>query len=125
MTMTEPGELPAELTDFLLRAVASVAELEALLLARENPAVLWDAAALAARLYVTEGVAQEVLVALHRRGLVRQASGRFGYRPASEAMRQSVDQLAAWHPRALVAITGLIHSKRGRPPAASPTAGEC
>jgi hypothetical protein len=107
---TEP---PAELTEFLQRTVDSVAELEALLLAHGNPDTDWDAPSLAARLYVPERAAAEVLAALHRRGLLHQAEDRFTYRPASDALRQSVDQLAVWYPRALVAITRLIHSKPG------------
>jgi hypothetical protein len=111
--MTERNELPMELTDFLLRAVDSVAELEALLLAHGNPAAGWDAAGLAARLYVPERAAQDVLTALHRRGLLHQTGQHFAYQPASDTLRQSVDQLAVWYPRALVAITRLIHSKPG------------
>jgi hypothetical protein len=111
--MTERNDLPAELTGFLLRTVDSVAELEALLLAHGNPAIEWDAAVLAARLYVPERAAQDVLVALHRRGLLHPAGERYAYQPASDALRQSVDQLAVWYPRALVAITRLIHSKPG------------
>jgi hypothetical protein len=111
--MSERSELPADLTDFLLRTIDSVAELEAVLLAHGNPAAQWDAAALAARLYVPQRAAQDVLVALHRRGLLHHGADGFGYQPASEALRQSVDQLAVWYPRALVPITRLIHSKPG------------
>jgi hypothetical protein len=111
--MRERSDLPAELTDFLLRTIDSVAELEAVLLAHGDPATQWDAAALAARLYVPERAAQDVLAALHRRGLLHQAGERFVYQPASDVIRQSVDQLAVWYPRALVPITRLIHSKPG------------
>jgi hypothetical protein len=111
--MSERSELPAELTDFLLRTIDSVAELEALLLAHGNPGAHWDAPALAARLYVADRAAQDVLASLHRRGLLHQTGDRFAYQPASDALRQSVDQLAVWYPRALVAVTRLIHSKPG------------
>jgi hypothetical protein len=111
--MTEQGRLPAELSDFLQRHLHSVAELEALLLARAHPEAWWTGATLAARLYVSDRQAQEVLAGLQRQGLLVRADEGYRYQPASEALREDVERLAVWYPRALIEITRVIHAKPG------------
>jgi hypothetical protein len=108
--MAETEKLPELLYQFLVRYVDSVAELEGLLLARAKPGP-WDAASLAARLYIDEQAATRVLVGLHRRGLLSNDNDVFRYHPASDTLRESVDLLAQSYPRFLIPITNLIHSK--------------
>jgi hypothetical protein len=111
--MSQPGAPPAELMEFLHRHLNSVAELEALLLARGNAEVAWTAATLAARLYVAEREAQDVLLALHRQGLLGRDGDAYRFAPATPALREDVDRLAVWYPRALIEITRVIHGKAG------------
>ena len=111
--MTQPGAPPAELMEFLHRHLNSVAELEALLLARGNPAVSWTASTLAARLYVVEREALDVLASLHRQGLLTRDGETYRFEPATPALREDVERLAVWYPRALIEITRVIHGKAG------------
>lgn len=109
--MTEADKLPELVHQFILRYIDSVAELEGLLLVRAEPAAPWDASRLAGRLYIEECAAKNVLLALHRRGLLSNDSDRFRYQPAPDSLRESVDALAVSYPRFLIPITNLIHAK--------------
>lgn len=63
--------IPQDVTDFLLRTIASVAELEALLLMRREM-VPWSVETLARRLYVPPAEAELVLRALMHLSFVVQ-----------------------------------------------------
>jgi hypothetical protein len=86
--------IPAELREFLARHVDSIAQLEALLLARSSPDDAWDGPTMAERLYLAEQEATETLAHLAEYGLlVRQGTGyRFG--PQSSELMRLVDVLA-------------------------------
>jgi hypothetical protein len=96
--------------ELVLRYIDSVAELEALLLLRaeEGP---WRHETLAPRLYVDDRTADQVLMALHRGGLVSRADDGFRYAPRSDALRRAVGELADSYPKFLIPMTHLIHSK--------------
>ena len=72
--MTEEG-VPAEVREFLLACIDSVAELEALLLLRENPGQDWDATTLARRLYVTDTEGAKILDHLVQCSLAERTAG--------------------------------------------------
>ena len=108
--MTEEG-VPAEVREFLLACIDSVAELEALLLLRENPSQDWDAATLARRLYVGDAEGGKILNHLVRCALaVRTATG-FRYHARDTERQRLVDGLAQSHSKYLVPVTRLIHDK--------------
>lgn len=65
------AELPEDIRRFILTSVPSVPYLEAILLLRTDPAVLWDVPRMAARLYVAEKQAAEVLTALVAAGIAQ------------------------------------------------------
>lgn len=109
--MNDILSLSQTVRDFILQYIDSVAELEGLLLLRAETSHTWTTAKLAGRLYVDEHAAESTLTALHRAGLVSLADGGFRYRPASDAMRLAIDELATSYPRFLIPITNLIHSK--------------
>jgi hypothetical protein len=96
---------------FIVRCLDTVGELEALLLVRSHPEQRWDARELAARLYIREAQAGAVLEELHRHALMARHGDVFVYRPASDALHQDVEALAAAYPRFLIPITTLIHTK--------------
>jgi hypothetical protein len=106
--------IPAELREFLARHVDSIAQLEALLLARSSPNGAWDVPTTAKRLYIGEQEATETLAHLAEHGLlVRQGAGyRFG--PQSSELMRLVDVLAHHYARHLIPITNLIHAKPRR-----------
>lgn len=108
--MTEEG-VPAEVRDFLLACIDSVAELEALLLLRESPAQDWDAATLARRLYVGEAEGAKILEHLVQCELAARTAAGFRYHVRDDERQRMVNGLAESYARYLVPVTRLIHDK--------------
>lgn len=106
--------IPADLRDFILRHIDSVAHLEALLLLRANPQVSWDVAATAKRLYTTEQQAGDVLERLCADGLLQCDNGIYRSEGQSAEHKAMMDRLADAHARQLIPITNLIHAKPRR-----------
>ncbi|MCC2955643.1 hypothetical protein LK542_08460 [Massilia sp. IC2-477] len=101
-----------------MTSVPSVPFLEALLLLRANPGQEWTGEMLAGRLYTSERTAQGLLDELCRAGMAAPCPApqaqQYCYAPASEALRERVDNLAELYSRHLVDITNLIHSTLDR-----------
>ena len=108
--MTEEG-VPAEVRDFLLACIDSVAELEALLLLRESPGQDWDAAMLARRLYVGEAEGAKILEHLVQCELAARTPAGFRYHVRDDERQRVVNRLAESYARYLVPVTRLIHDK--------------
>jgi len=53
--------IPEEIEQFILEKIDSVAEMEAVLLLRSNPAILWSRESLAKRLYIAEEQTAKIL----------------------------------------------------------------
>ncbi|WP_229518381.1 hypothetical protein [Massilia sp. PAMC28688] len=93
--------------------------LEALLLLRAAEPAFWNAATLAARLYIGEKLAQSLLSDLCESGMAL-ARGEpdqplaYAYAPVSPALRATIDSLADLYARQLVEVTHLIHSRLER-----------
>lgn len=106
--------IPDEVRDFLLRNIDSIAQLEALLLLRVDPACAWGAETLAKRLYITT---QEAAVVLERLGAdsflaaAPDAPGGYQYQPASGELATMIDRVAALYAQCLIPVTHLIHAK--------------
>lgn len=96
---------------FILDAIDSVTELEALLLLRETPDRLWTAVAAGARLYVSPTVAAYTLSALARRELIAESPEGYRYHPPSAQVAEVVNELAATYAAQLISVTHLIHGK--------------
>lgn len=109
------AELPDDVRRFILTSVPSVPYLEAILLLRTDPNVGWDVPRLAARLYVAERQAAEVLAALAAAGIARgdgdDETALYRYAPATEELRERLDALAQAYSANLVGVTDLIHSR--------------
>ncbi|WP_284735500.1 hypothetical protein [Dongia deserti] len=110
--MDEP--IPADLRDFILRYIDSVAHLEALLLLRANPQTSWDVPAVAARLYTSEAQAGEVLAQLCGEGLIASENDLYRYAGQSAETLAMIDRLAEFYSKQLIPITNLIHGKPRR-----------
>jgi hypothetical protein len=106
--------IPADVRDFILRYIDSVAHLEALLLLRANPQVSWDIATTAKRLYTTEQQAGDVLDRLCADGLLQCESGAYRYGGQATEHKAMIDRLADAHARQLIPITNLIHARPRR-----------
>jgi hypothetical protein len=109
------AELPDEIRRFILNSVPSVPYLEAILLLRTHPDVSWDVRRVAARLYVAERQAAEVLTALTVAGIAQGEdqgdTALFRYAPATAELRERLDALAQAYSTHLVEVTGMIHSR--------------
>jgi hypothetical protein len=106
--------IPDDVQAFLLQRIDSIAQLEALLLLRNNPMLTWDAEALAKRLYTTGQETTAILHHLQANGLLvaaEQSSGVYQYQPASPDLAHMVDRVAELYARYLIPITQLIHTK--------------
>ena len=110
--------IPEELRRFVLTSVPSVPFLEALLLLRANVGQQWTDEMLARRLYISERTAQGLLSELCRSNMAKPCPAPhehcFCYAPASDALRERIDELAELYARHLVDITNLIHSTLDR-----------
>jgi hypothetical protein len=106
--------LPAELREFLQKHIDSIAQLEAVLLLRNEPRVVWDAQSVAKRLYVGEGEALGALTHLAAQGLLLHDRGQYKFAPQQQDLQQGTAVLADYYRRHLIPITNLIHAKPRR-----------
>lgn len=106
--------MPEELRAFIIRYIDSIAQLEALLLLRNNPADNWDVAKTAARLYTSEAEAEAVLTHLAEAGFLARDGHNVKYSPADDELARLVDELAEAYARQLIPVTNLIHAKHRR-----------
>ena len=83
--------IPADVRDFILRHIDSVAQWEALLLLRANPDERWDVSKIARRLYTSDKETAELLAQLCQDGLLTVSSdGFFRYECASAEHRDII-----------------------------------
>ena len=106
--------LPAELREFLENHIDSIAQLEALLLLRSAPDVLWDPQATAKRLYVGEREALGALAHLTTHGLIGRHANGYRFDPRSDELLRGVSLIAEYYTTRLIPITKLIHTKSQR-----------
>lgn len=106
--------LPVALQEYLARNIDSIAQLEALLLLRAKPEVVWDPQDTAKRLYISEQEAAETLAHLAAQNLLTRDTAGYRFDPASEEHREMVKLVAEYYKSHLIPITNLIHSKPRR-----------
>ena len=103
--------ISADVRDFILKHIDSVAQLEALLLIRKERDKAWSAADAAGRLYISEAAAGEIFAWLVAIGLCSVDGGIYRYAPGPELQAKTLDALSATYARYLIPVTGLIHEK--------------
>jgi hypothetical protein len=109
-----PDEIPAELQRFVEQHVDSLAELEAILLLREDPTRTWPPAEVAKVLYAMPEMCASLLAKLARRGLLEHSTdpeAGYRYRPASAELDRLIGDLGAVYRQRRVAVITLIYSK--------------
>jgi hypothetical protein len=106
--------VPGNLRDFIVRYIDSIAQLEALLLLRANPADEWTPAEVAARLYTSEQDAAEVLARLCDDALAFCNEGIYHFGCETTELRDLVDRLAEAYSQQLIPVTNMIHAKPRR-----------
>ena len=106
--------VPEIVREFIANHIDSIAELEALLLMRNDPQVGWSTAALAERLYINREQTDEVVAKLCSLELAAETgrgSVTYHYRPSSPELDGVVESVAETYTRYLIPVTNLIHSK--------------
>jgi hypothetical protein len=103
--------VPAEVQQFILECIDSVAQLEALLLLRDNPERSWTARDVAQRLYIGEADVAPLLQHLVACKLAATDGALFRYFVEDDARRDLVERVALAYKRYLVPVTQLIHGK--------------
>ena len=106
--------IPADLREFILGHIDSIAQLEALLLLRRNPTTTWNPSSLARRLYIGDGEASDLLRRLNDDGFLMVDEGSYRFDPQCSKRRDTVDRLADAYSHHLIPITNMIHGKPRR-----------
>jgi hypothetical protein len=107
-------DFPAEIEQFIGQNIESLAQLELLLLLRQDSGRSWSCFDLARQMYITPDVCSGIIADLERRGFVlRDAadSGLIRYRSGGAEVDALIDQLAALYHQRRVAVITLIYSK--------------
>lgn len=109
--MAETG-LPEHVRALILRHIASIGQLEVLLLLHASPGNATTADMVARELRIGPGPASTELGRLARDGfLVEEPPGTWRYEPADDAIARAVDDLARTYPTYRVAIVSLVFSR--------------
>lgn len=106
--------IPDDLRDFILRYFDSIAQLEALLLLRENPSERWTAEQTAKRLYIDTRQITTALSHLCEDGLLGCRDGVYYFECGDAGKRLMINELAGIYTRHIVPVTNIIHSKPPR-----------
>jgi hypothetical protein len=106
------GDFPAELKQFIAQHVESLAQLEALLILRQDSQQRWKSPDLAQRLYITPDMCEGILANLSRQGFVeRDGDGGYRYHPTSSEEDRVLADLAIVYQQRRVAVITEIYSK--------------
>jgi len=106
--------IPADVRDFIVNYIDSIAQLEALLLLRASPGEQWTSALVASRLYIDAPAAEDELARLCSRSLITCEDRIYSYAGNNAESDSLVDRLAVLYARHLIPVTNLIHAKPGR-----------
>ena len=105
-------DFPGELKVFVAQHVESLAQLEALLLLKQNPSQTWSSIELAQKLYITVDMCRGLVGDLERRGFVeRLPEDRFQYRSPDAESDRRLGELEALYQTRRVAVITEIYSK--------------
>lgn len=102
-----------ELEQFIAQHIESLAQLEALLLMRQDPQRQWNCAELSRLLYITSEMCNGLVGELVQKGFVVRSSEAdcFEYRPASPDLDRLLGELAAIYQDRRVAVITMIYSR--------------
>lgn len=101
---------PGDIRDFILKYIASVAQIEALLLIWSNPEKRWSVSKVAARIYAGEAETAKALEGLCANGLLVRKDDVFSLN-ASEENVEMIGRLKEAYARHLIPVTDVIHGK--------------
>jgi len=114
--------VPGDIRDFILKHIASVAQIEALLLIWSNPEKRWNVSKVAARIYVGETETAKALEGLCANGLLVRKDDAFGLNASKENV-EMIGRLKEAYARHLIPVTDVIHGKSRVPRPTAETRG--
>ena len=88
----------------------TVPHLEALLILREDGSPVHQSATVAARLYISPGHAEKLLLKLQDLGAIRADAEGVVYQPRTESLASILDVVLSCYSQHLVQVSRLIHS---------------
>lgn len=106
--------VPGDIREFILKHIASVAQIEALILIWSSPEERWSVSQIAARIYTSETETAKALDGLCADGLLVCRDGVFGL-SASEENVEMIRRLQEAYARHLIPVTDVIHGKSRGP----------
>jgi hypothetical protein len=104
-------DFPAELKQFIAQHVESLAQLEALLILRQDPLARWQATELAKRLYITPEMCEAILANLRQHGFAELAAEGYYYQAKSAEADRTLADLCTMYQQRRVAVITEIYSK--------------
>src|SRR4051794_21791605 len=102
--------VPDDIREFILKHIASVAQIEALLLIAYNPEKHWGMPHVAARIYASEAETAKALDGLCADRLLACRDGNFSMN-ASPSDVEMIRRLREVYARHLIPVTDVIHRK--------------
>ena len=102
--------VPDDIKSFILKHIASVAQIEALLLIWATPEKRWGISQIAARIYAKETETAKALEGLCSVGLLDRVDGGFGLKTSKETF-ELIGRLRETYARHLIPVTDVIHSR--------------
>ena len=102
--------VPDDIRDFILKHIATVAQIEALLLIWSSPEEAWGLPQIAARIYSSDTATAKALDGLCADGLLVCRDGVFGLNASTENV-EMIRRLQEVYARYLIPVTDVIHSK--------------
>ena len=112
--------VPEDVRDFILKHIASVAQIEALLLIWSSPEERWGLRQIATRIYTGETETARALDGLCADGLLVCTDGIFGLNTSAENV-EMIRRLQEAYARYLIPVTDVIHSKSRNTPQTAET----
>ena len=103
-------DVPDDIRDFILEHIASVAQIEALLLIWATPEKRWSVTQIAARIYTGQSETAKALEGLSGSGLLDRQDGTFGLNTSEETV-DMIGRLREAYARHLIPVTDIIHSR--------------
>lgn len=107
-------EFPSDVQRFIEQNIESLAQLEALLLLRNEPERQWEASEVGKALYVPPEMADALLAEFIKRGFASATppdAVRYAYQTIDAETDDLIDRLAAIYRERRVAVISLIYSK--------------
>lgn len=104
-----------DLAAFIEAAIPSVWALEALIVLKRNPEIVWATDDLVSEMRASTTLVTDCILVLQRAGLVIEQAGSVQYAPASPALAALADALQDAYRQRPVAIVNMITARRSDP----------